>query len=328
MGFCVTPFGYLGGDTIRFAASRTAATIKQTVAVAQFSLNAYDAVKNYKKLSDISSRGIAIEEQQFAHVRDTYWANENTFLNEFTEPTPWETQAVLAKRYAGRMWAPLANAYAKKFKELECTKTRYCGTSYKRALQEMLVARSTVRSNIESLADRIAFYEVEQIRETDFERRKQAIVLRRGLVAQASALMASAAQGLASAGSEAMQQANQALKAIGYFGEQAAAAGRQVEQTINRPAREPSAPIENRSTPYTPYSPEQYTDAMSQSYAANEGFVDYNQTTSASPSSIQTTDVSEVGGFNFTAWGDGWSAGTQSSIVSGNGVSGMNMGDE
>lgn len=220
MGTCVTSFGYLGAEGARFLATRTAATIKQTVAVAQFSLNAYDAVKNYKKLADVSGRGITIEEEQFRHVRETYWPQEDKFLNEFTQPTPWESQEVLSKRYAGRMWAPMANVFAKRLKDYECSKTRYCETAYKKGLQELLVARGTARANVEVLADRIAFYEVEQIRETDHERRKQAIALRKNLVSQAGALLQSAAAGLAGAGADAMRGVSDAIRAIGYFGEQ------------------------------------------------------------------------------------------------------------
>lgn len=284
MGTCVSSYGYLGGEGVRFLATRTAATIKKTVAVAQFSLNAYDAVKNYKKLADVSSRGLTLEEQQFSHVRDVYWAQEDKFLNEHTQPIPWEDQAVLAKRYAGRMWAPVANSFAKRFKELECNKIRYCGTAYKRTLQEILVARGTARANIESLADRIAFYEIQQIRETDFERRKAAIALRKGLVAQAAALMASAANGLAEAGASAMSQANEALRAVGYFNEQGKSANEQFTRSMTRNANEAPAPVEDRSTRSPELQARLDTIATEQGFSYASEFGDPNS--SVNPSSI------------------------------------------
>lgn len=216
MSMCVSKDGYQQAEEIRFAAVSYASTLKQILALVAFALHAADAIANFKKLSDISSRGIAIEEAQHAHLRDVYWPAENQFLSEFVQPTPWDSQATLTARYAGRMWAPVAAAFAVKIRELRCAKARYCTTAWRRALAELMVARAAAKANVVTLASRIAFAEVEAVSDKDFERRKQAIALRRGLVAQAASLMAAAANGLASAGADSMRAASNALEAFGY----------------------------------------------------------------------------------------------------------------
>lgn len=216
MSLCISQKGYRDAETIRFEAVSFASTLKQVLAVAAFAVHAAEAIANFKKLSDISSRGISIEESQHGHMRDVYWPAENQFLAEFVQPTPWESQAVLTDRYAGRMWPPIAAAFARKIHELQCNKPRYCATAFRRALQELLVARAAAKANALTLASQIAFAEVEANDDRDFEQRKQAIALRKGLVAQAAALMASAANGLAAAGSDALRGSINAITAFGY----------------------------------------------------------------------------------------------------------------
>ena len=219
MAVCTTDLGYISAEAIRFAATTTAAGIRQATAVAQFALNASDAISNYKKLADVSSRGIAVEEQQHAHIRDNYWPRETQFLNEFTTPTPWEDQAVLARRYAGRMWASAAPSFAKTLKEMEVNRQRYHGVSYFRAVQEVLATRGQTKANIAALADRIAYAEIQAVNDRDFDRRKAAIAMRQGLIGQAATLLGQAAQGLASAGSDNLYGANNAIEAFQYYGE-------------------------------------------------------------------------------------------------------------
>jgi hypothetical protein len=213
---CVSADGYRQAEAARFAALSTAATYKQVFAVAQFALNASDAIQNFKKLNNVSSRGVSIEEEQQAHLRDTYWPGELQMLNEFTQKTVWEDQATLARRYAGRMWAPMAAGFAKEIRKMECEKPRYCGNAFVKRMQEMMVQRSATRANVTLLADRIAFYEIQAINDTDIERRKQVIAMRQGLVQQAATLMASVARGFADAGTTAMGGVNNAISAFGH----------------------------------------------------------------------------------------------------------------
>ena len=88
MPSCVTADGYAAAETIRYNAVSLASTIKQTVLVAQFALNAQDAYQQFKKLSDISSRGIAIEEQQHARLKSVYWPAESQMPSQLSSSLP------------------------------------------------------------------------------------------------------------------------------------------------------------------------------------------------------------------------------------------------
>lgn len=213
---CVSDAGYKEAEGKRYAAVATAGTIKQLMAVAQFALNASDAISNFKKLNKVASRGVTIEEQLHKKLKETYWPAEDQMLDEFTQKTTWEGQAVLAKRYAGRMFAPYAAQFAKDMHKLECEKPRYCTNAHVKRVQELMVLRSAVRANVNLMAEKIAFYEIKAVEDTDHERRKQALAQRQGLVQQAAALMAHASQGFAGAASGAMGAVNNAIQTFGY----------------------------------------------------------------------------------------------------------------
>ena len=215
MSTCVSKDGYKEAEKIRFEATQFAAILKGAVAVAQFALSAYEAYRNFKKLWDVSERGIRLEEAQHQFIRDTYWPRELQFLVEFTKPTPWDTQIVLTRRYEGLMWAPLARGFAQKLRELEQNRQRYSTSATMNAIQSLLFARHATRANISTIASKIAFAEVEAIKDTDFERRKAAIAMRQGLIADAIRLMQSAAQGFSASANNALQAATSALGALG-----------------------------------------------------------------------------------------------------------------
>lgn len=213
----VTEAGYAQAEAIRFAAVATAANIKAVAAVAQFILSAQDAINNFKKLRNIASRGLTLEEQQQAFLENNYWPKEKAFLTEHTTPTVWESRPVLAKRYAGRMWAPFANQMGRELHKLSCDRGRYCGNAYKRKAQEITSQFSLARANITLLADRIAESEIEAVRDTDWERRAKAIAVRQGLIGQAVSLMAEAQRGFAGAAGNAVGGLNNAITSLGYL---------------------------------------------------------------------------------------------------------------
>lgn len=264
MPSCVDASGYKEAERIRYGAVSTASAIKQTVLVAQFALNAQDAYQQFKKLSDISSRGIAIEEQQHDRLKSVYWPAESQMLAEFTQPQAWETQAVLARRYRGQLRATLAQAFAKKIGEAQCNKPRYCGTAYGRSMQELLAARAAAYANADALADKFAFAEVEAVRDTDFSRRQQVIGLFQGLIGQAAALLSSASGSFADAANDAMGSANSALQALGYernrvvdgtpFHAQAAQVASQQMATWGQTGDTVVDPVAAMSYPVTPTS--------------------------------------------------------------------------
>lgn len=227
---CVDAEGYKEAEEIRFGALSYAANIKKVLAVAQAVVNSTTAINNYKKLRDITSLGIRLEEEQHAHLKNTYWPAEEQMLGEFTVARTWDSQAVLAKRYAGKMWAPMAAQFAREIRKLECEKPRYCGNAFLKRMQELQVQRAATRSNVTLLADRIAFYEVAAIQETDAERRKQVIAMRQGLLGQAATFMAQAAAGYGGAQANAMGAINNAIQTIGM----AMTEGRQAQAGMGR----------------------------------------------------------------------------------------------
>lgn len=308
MAVTVDDSGYLIAETARFLGARLSAGIKQGVTVAQAAINSRDAISNFKKLSRISERAIVIEEQEQRHLRDVYWPRELQFLNEFTKPRKWETQAVLAKRYAGRMWAPVAGAFAKKLKELELNRQRYHGKSYMHAVQELTVAMAQTKANMFVLADRIAFAEVQAVNDTDFERRKQAIALRQGLMGQAAQLMMSAAGGLADAGAEAARDATDALRALDYFNKR---------EDMQQPQQTESDRVTQRSNMYTEASPlEQYfaQDTAMQPIQTTDLMQGIGDITSAAPSAVEIGTVGD---------GNAW----QSSFNVNSGPQNISIGD-
>ena len=316
MSVCATDAGYISAETTRFAATTTAARIRQATAVLQFSLNAADALSNYKKLADVSSRGIAVEEQQHAHVRDNYWPRETQFLNEFTAPTVWEDQAVLARRYAGRMWASAAPSFAKVLKELEVNRQRYHGVSYFRAVQEVITTRGQTKANIFALADRIAYAEVQAFNDRDFDRRKAAIAMRQGLIGQAASLLGQAAKGLAAAGEDNLYGASSALQGFKYYGEHAERT-EQIERMKEGRREEPGG-ITNRVVDET-MLPAGY------SLRADSGDLtsDANTQISAQPQEMGGTEVGGTTGWTNNADAlDTWIAENANS-----GVQNINAGD-
>lgn len=212
----VSDAGYKAAEAKRFQAATFASILRTAVAAAQFALSAYDAVTNYRKLYKISSRALAVEEAMHGFVRDNYWPAELQFLNEFTQDTEWEDRATLAKRYAGRLWAPLAAKFSETLNKLNCNRARYCGSEWARAIQTLLATRAIAKANVLTLADQLAFAEVQHIQDTDFSRKQAALAMKQGLMSQAASLYATAAQGLASAASDSAAQATSALEAIGY----------------------------------------------------------------------------------------------------------------
>lgn len=304
MAVTVDDSGYIIAETARFLGTRLSAGIKEGVTLAQAAINSRDAISNFKKLSRISERAISIEEQEQKHLRDTYWPRELQFLNEFTKPRRWDTQATLAKRYAGRMWAPVAGAFAKKLKELELNRQRYHGKSYMHAVQELTVAMSQTKANLFVLADRIAFAEVQAVNDTDFERRKQAIALRQGLIGQAAALMASAAEGLAGAGAEAAKAATDAVRALGYFN----------NREDMQPQQTESDRVTQRSNMYTEASPlEQYfaQDTAMQPIQTTDLMQGIGDITSATPAAVEVGPVSDG-----NSWQNSFSANSGPQVIS------------
>lgn len=216
MATCVSQEGYKEAEEIRAEAMRPviiAKTAFQTYVTLQ---GIRDAVEAYSSLNAIASETLAIEERDFAFNKSVYWRAEDQFFDEFFKAEPWEDEATLARRYEGRLWPPLANTFAKKINELRCNKPRYCTNAYIRAMQELEVTMAVTKTTVKTLAGQLAFAEVNGVAERNFDRRKAAYGLYKGLVAQASGFYASSASGFAAVGANAMGRVSSGINDLMY----------------------------------------------------------------------------------------------------------------
>lgn len=214
MAMCVDPTSYKEAEAIRFKAVGEAADTRRWAVIGQLISDGIQAYDSYSDLNDISKRAAGVEEAQYGHLKGVYWPAEDQFLEEHREGQPWESQAVLAKRYAGRIWPPIAAKFAGKLHELECNRPRYCASAYLRAFQELQVAKAATKANVITMADKMAFYEVEAISDSNFDRRKTAIGLYLGLVGEARGLMASATEGYAAIAMDAFNGVGAGIGAL------------------------------------------------------------------------------------------------------------------
>ena len=216
MATCVNQEGYKKAEEIRADAMKNV-TIAKNVFAGFATLQAVaDAVSAYKRLHDVSDETLRIEEAEFAFNKKVYWKAEDMFFDEFFTAEPWENAETLARRYEGRLWPPIAAQFAKKISALRCNKPRYCANAYIRAMQEIEVTMAATRTSVQTLAGQLAFAEVEGIAERNFDRRKTAYGLYKGLVAQAAGYYASAGQGYSEVGARAAGDAISGINTLMY----------------------------------------------------------------------------------------------------------------
>lgn len=208
--------GYVAGEAERTTAADAASYIRQAAAALIAIDNANRLVDNYKKQRDIQDRMLTISEEQQAHLSSVFWPRESQFLAEFSVGEPVEAVETMGRRYAGRLVATVAAAFAPKLKEARCGASRYCTSAATKELQDLLMARSTAMANARVLGRNIAFAEYQARNDVNLERRMQAVAIGRDLMQQAASLYQAAGQGLAAAGSILSQQMSRALEAFTY----------------------------------------------------------------------------------------------------------------
>ena len=216
MATCVDQEGYKKAEEIRADAMKNVTIAKNVFAGFAMLQAVADAVSAYKRLHDVSDETLRIEEAEFAFNKKVYWKAEDMFFDEFFTAEPWENAETLARRYEGRLWPPIAAQFAKKISALRCNKPRYCANAYIRAMQEIEVTMAATRTSVQTLAGQLAFAEVEGIAERNFDRRKSAYGLYKGLVAQAAGYYASAGQGFSEVGASAARDAISGINTLMY----------------------------------------------------------------------------------------------------------------
>lgn len=212
----LTDAGYAAGETSRTTAADTASFIRQAAAALIAIDNANRLVDNYKKQRDIQDRMLTISEEQQEHLSTVFWPREIQFLNEFSQGEAIEAVETVGRRYAGRLVATVAGAFALKLREAKCSAPRYCTSAVNKNLQDLLMARSAAMANARVLGRNIAFAEFQARNDVNLERRMQAVAIGRDLMQQAANLYASAGEGLARAGGILSGQMSKALEAFNY----------------------------------------------------------------------------------------------------------------
>jgi hypothetical protein len=238
---CIGDAGYTAGESIRAAAVRQAALIRQTAAITIAVDNGQQMVSNYRKQRDIADRTLQIMERQQNQLETVFWPREEQFLNEFSNPEMLETIEVMSRRYGGRLIAGVSAAFALRMRELKCEMPRYCSSANSKVLQDIMLARSVAIASARALGRDIAFAEYQARHDTNYERRLQAVALGRNLMNQAVTLYESAGRSLAAAGNYLSGQFNNALMSFGYARGQYQQANERLDELGQRGGRTPTA---------------------------------------------------------------------------------------
>jgi hypothetical protein len=212
---CISPSAYASAEKIRSAAVGVNAVLKMAQLVYEAAKNGQDLIDNYKKQHDLAKRAQAIAEA-IQGQQSMFWAAENQFKNEFLTPEVIESVETMGRRYAGRLVSSVLGGFATKIHDVKCNMNRYCTSANMKILQDIYLMRSFAVTAARTLGRNIAFAEYQARNDLNWERRKQAAALGRKLGGDASSLIKSAGQGLASIGAGYEQGLNSALKGIGY----------------------------------------------------------------------------------------------------------------
>ena len=243
---CMDSSGYVSGEGTRAGAVRTAAQIRRAAAIAIAVDNAQQIIENYRKQRDIARRSVRLAERHQQQLQDVYWPRELEFLEEFGTEEDIEEVEVLGRRYAGRLVSGVAAGFAKELHRAKCNVSRYCTSAARRALQDLLLARSQAIAAARVLGRNIGFAEYQARTDTNFNRRMQAVARGRGLMGDAAKLLDSASGGLAAVASRRIPQFTSALFEAGYGGNrdagiaQDAASGMPPRTGGEEPVRMPS----------------------------------------------------------------------------------------
>lgn len=213
---CLSDCGYEAGEALRSAAVADAALIRQIGAAAIAIDNANRLISNYGDQRDIAQRSIDIAEAQQNQLSTVFWPREEQFLAEFSTPEPVETVEAMGARYAGRLVASVAGAFAGQLKEARCSARRFCTSANKKVFQDLMLARSVAMANARVLGRNIAFAEYQARHDINLSRRMQAVALGRGLIDQAMSLYQAAGRGFAAAGEVLSSQLSSSIEAFGY----------------------------------------------------------------------------------------------------------------
>lgn len=224
---CVNAVGYTHGECIRSNAAKTMALVRLAAMTLIAVKNADTAIDNFKKQYEIAKRSMKIAEEQQKQLQEVYWPRELRFLAEFATGKnrdgveKVEAVETLGRRYGGRLISAVADRFAKKLHETRCDMPRYNTSANRKAMQDIMLARSQAIATARILGRHVAFVEVMAREDQDWNRRMAAVALGRGIMQNVASLMANAAQGMAQSGQAALAGLNSAIGEVGYSFKQA-----------------------------------------------------------------------------------------------------------
>ena len=260
---CISNSAYATAQKSKTTAVLINAGLKSGQYIAEAVTSGQDLIANYRKQHELAKRAQAIAEA-IQGQQSMFWAAEQQFKNEFIVPEPIEDVEVMGRRYAGRLVSSVLGAFASKIHEVKCNMNRYCTSANQKALQDIYLMRSFAVSAARTLGRNIAFAEYQARTDLNWERRKQAAALGRKLTGDASGLIKSAGEGLASIGAGHERSLNSALTAGG--------------RALLRPGMNPERPgdreqaglVYSDETTYTSGN-QVYGPNISSSYQSNNG---------------------------------------------------------
>lgn len=211
----VSEAGYKKAEKIQAEGVRDASNIRRAGAVAMAIANATEVINNYRKTRDVADRTLKIAEAEREHLRTVYWPRELSFLKEFGTPEEVETSEVYGRRFAGRLIAPVAKAFADKVRRLKGDAARYCSSAFVQKMQALYQAQAAAITNAKIMGYILGFNYAQAWKDLNDERRRQAIGISKDLFGQAASLYQNALGSLATNAQMPIAQLNNALEAFG-----------------------------------------------------------------------------------------------------------------
>jgi hypothetical protein len=260
---CISNSAYTTAENLRTGAALTNAVLKSSQLVYEAYRSGQDLIDNYRKQNDLARRAQDIAEA-IQGQQAVFWAAEDQFRDEFTQPEPIEDVEVMGRRYSGRLVSSILGKFADKIHEIKCSMNRYCTSANMKALQDIYLMRSFAVSTARTLGRNIAHAEYQARTDLNWEKRKQAAALGRKLAGDGASLIAAAGRGLASMAAGHEQSLNSALQAAGL-------AWTRPDLSPDRPgARDSAGMVETEDDTYTSGSTV-YGPSTSSTYQSNNG---------------------------------------------------------
>lgn len=212
---CLQDSHYTEAERLRASAVKFAANLRLAQATIMAIDNANQLVANYKKQNDIASESLDMMEENREHLKRVFWTRELLFRDEYCSPEELEQIEDVGRRYAGRLVSTVARQFATQLHELRCNANKYCASAFAKSLQDLALARAQAIANARVLGRMLAFNEIQQRDDLNFDRKLQAAGMGQDLIANAASFMTKGAAGYAQIGQSLTGRLNANFEQIG-----------------------------------------------------------------------------------------------------------------